>query len=261
MDESTAVASEPVATSTPGPDAPAGQASGTPAAADNQPTAPATPAAQAPASTPRYRFKDQAEAERAHSELQSRYSRVGDPDQAASRLALLGQLQRDPKFVEWAKARLAEQDAGAGDPETVKALQIVESVAERKARELVAPLAAQAAQVRLAAVFQAMESKHGPEWKQYQPKMAELFRKGVEAGYFSPMANTHVSLEFVDGLYKMATGDDPDFAAKAYQKRLAAKHATSTQATPGAAANAVASGPVQSIEAAFAAAKRQHGLA
>jgi hypothetical protein len=267
MSEPVAGAVEPVAAPSPGIADASGQggaAAATPDVAKNPEPAPAaTPSEQAPADprTPKFRFKDQHEAERAHSELQRRYSRLGDPDHATQRLALLGQLQQDPKFIEWARARLAEQETGSADPETVKALQIVEQVADRKARELMAPLAAQAAQARLAAVFQAMERKHGPEWREYQPKMAELFQRGLQAGYFASGSNFQPSLEFVEGLYAWATGGDPEFAAKAYAKKLAQKHATSTQSSPGVAPAAVNVAPAQTVSEAFRQAKAKLGIA
>lgn len=261
MADPTAVAEAPVATPSPGLAESSGQgAVATPSPATNPTTADATPSAQAapPASTPKYRFKDQTEAERAHSELQSRYSRVGDPEQAAQMLGLLRSLQGDPEFVQWAKARLAKQEAGAGDPETVKALQIVESVAERKAREMIQPYAAHAAAVNQAAVMQAMTQKY-PEWREYEAAMGEVLRQGVQSGYIAKTAS--LSLPFLESLYHAATARDPEFAAKAYQKKLAKLQATSTQATPGPAPSAVASGPVNNMRDALALAKKQIGMA
>jgi hypothetical protein len=84
-------------------------------------------------------------------------------------------------------------------------------------------------------------------------------RAGLQAGLFPP--TTRLSLPFLEMLYHTATGKDPEFAAKQYAKSLAKKQATSTQATPGVAPNAVSSGPVKSIADAFAAAKRAHGIA
>ena len=246
-------------------------ASGQAAASASTPTAPDTSGSTvAPAQAPeaertpakKFRFKTQDEAERAHSELQGRYAKtLGDPEQAAAELALWRQVRQDKEFLDWAKARVAKQEAGSDDPETVKALQIVETVAERKARELIAPYAAQAAQARLAAVFQAMTQEHGAEWQEHRQKMAEVFQKGVQAGYFSPLANQNPTFEFVNHLYTLATNADPEFAAKQYQKRLAQKQAQATQSSPGPAPRAIADGPSKTLEAAFAAAKRAHGLA
>ncbi len=259
MVEATAVGEAPVAAPTPGPEATGQGAPATPAAPDNQtPATPATPSEQAPSRTPKYRFKSQDEAERAHSELQSRYSKLGDPDQAAQRLALLHGLQNDPAFRDWAKARLAEQEAGSADPETQKALQIVETVAERKAREMVAPYVAQSEAINRASVYQAMTAKY-PEWREYEPAMVEAFKAGVQSGFLSPQARLTVPL--LETLYHAATGSDPEYAAKAYAKTLAKKQASATQATPGLPAAAVSTGPIRSIDEAFAAAKREHGMA
>lgn len=262
MAEDTAVVEAPVAPPSPGPAAPSGQASRTPPAAENQPTAPATPSGQGtPAEpTPKYRFKSQAEAERAHSELQSRYSKLGDPDQAAERLAFIQQLSGDPKFREWAQARLAEQETGSADPETVKALQIVESVADRKARELVAPLVAQHQAIRLAAATQQMDAAH-PGWRDHADAMKAKLVEGIQAGWFHPSIVHNISLQTLENLYALTVGLDPEVAAKRYEQKLKTKQAQATQATPGVAPTAVATAPTKGLEGAFRAALKQHGLA
>lgn len=261
MSELTAVAETPVAGAAPGTESAAGQASSTPPAAENQ-TASATPSAQAsPAeSTPKYRFKSQQEAERAHSELQSKYSKLGDPEEAASMLQFIQQLRQDPKFREWAQSRLAEQETGSTDPETVKALQIVESVADRKARELMAPLVAQHQAVRLAAVTQAMDAKH-PEWRDHAEAMREKLLQGIQAGMIPPQAIHNISLPFMENLYAMTIGLNPEIAAKRYEQKLKTKQAQATQATPGVAPAAVAAPSTKGLEGAFRAAMKQHGLA
>lgn len=261
MAESTAVVEASAAAPTPGTDTPAGTSPSTPATSENQPAAPAATPEQAP-STPaakKYRFKSQDEAERAHSELQSRYSRLGDPEQAAQSLGLLTSLRNDPEFQAWAQARLAKQQTGSDDPETVKALQIVESVAERKAQQLIAPYAQQAARAQAASVVQEMTAKH-PDWQQHLQPMGEAFQAGVKAGFFSPTATPILNLTLLEGLYKWVTGGDEAFAAKAYQKALAQKHATSTQSTPGLAPGAAAPAPVKGFANLMRQTLREQGL-
>ena len=208
---------------------------------------------------PKYRFKDQTEAERAHSELQSRYSRLGDPEQAAQALSLLNSLKADEKFREWAQTRLAEQEAGSGDPETVKAMQIVEAIADRKAREMVGPIYQQEAQRRLAMVGHGMKQAHGPEWLEAKTDMDAFYMKGVQAGVFAQNSNPYLHFEITDALYKAVRGEQRE--AKAYQKKLEAKQATTTQSTPGLAPSSAAAPQTKGIEGALRAAMKQHGLA
>jgi hypothetical protein len=240
----------------------AGQASSTPADANNLAVAtPATPSGQAaaPASTPKYRFKDQSEAERAHSELQSRYSRIGDPDQAAQGLGLLGALQQDPEFLDWAKARIAKHETGSGDPETVKAIELVKSLARQEATQMVAPLAAQAARGHMEAVVAHMEKTH-PGWQDYATRMGELLQQGKQLGFISPQANPLLNYTMLESLYRWATGGDKGFAAKAYKAELEQKQATSTQSSPGLPVGATAPMPAKGLEGALRAAMKQHGV-
>jgi hypothetical protein len=255
-DELTAVAA-PSSAPTPGPAA-SGQAPSTPTGAENHTAATeTTPSGQAPG-TPKYRFKDQSEAERAHSELQRQYAKLGDPKSAAQRLALLQGLQNDPDFRTWAQNRLAKQEAGADDPETVRALQIVESVADRKARELLAPYAAQAEAVSRAAAFQALTTKY-PEWREHEAGMVEALKAGVQAGIYGP--GTKMSLPLLENLLHAARGADPTYAAKEHAKKLAQQRELSTQSTPGLPASGAAAAPVSSMRDAFLLAKRQLGMA
>lgn len=240
--------------------APTGQASSTPPDANNQPAPVATPSAQAPESprTPKYRFKDQSEAEKAHSELQSRYSRVGDPEQAAQRLALLTSLQGDPDFVEWAKARLAKQEAGSGDPETAKAVEIVNNISRARVQEAMAPVLQHMARGQIAAVVTAMEKAHGKDWMEARPEMELLFTRWTQAGLVAPNVNPYLNYDLTDALYKAVRGEDREAAA--YRKRLETKQAASTQASAGTAPVAVATPQPRGFDAAFAAAKRAHGI-
>lgn len=252
-----------------GTPAPTGaSAPSTPAVAPNSQTAEATPSEQAPvqSGTPTRLFKDLDSAERDYKALQARatkaeqaMAKLGDLSQAESRLALLGQLQQDPKFREWAQARLAESEAGSGDPETVKALEIVRSVAQREAQQLVAPMAAQLQSARLAAVLQAMDRKH-PDWREHQEQIRDGLVAGIQAGIFAPQSVHNLSLDFLEKLYAMTVGLDEERAAKAYAKKLASKHAASTSSTPGTATTAVASAHVSSLRDAFAAAKKELGV-
>lgn len=263
--------------------APAEPSQGTPAAAAPvtpvNPTAPgpsqtseATTSAQAgsQAGNPKAMFSDLASAEREYKkqwaeltklqrEQASFKEKFGDLSVAEQRVALMGQLAQDPKFREWAQSRLAESEAGSGDPETVKALEIVRQVAAREAQQMVAPLAAQAAQARLAAVLQAMDRKH-PDWRDHQEQVRDTLVSGIQKGMFPPTAIHNLSLEFLEGLYGMTVGLDPAVQAKAYAKDLARKQAATTHSTPGTAPAATASAPVSSMHEALARARKQLGV-
>lgn len=246
-----------------------------PAATPSNPVAPEnSQASQAKASeqppvqggNPKRLFNDLDSAEREYKAIQSRVtkaeqavSRLGDLTQAEQRLALMSQLSQDPKFREWAQSRLAESEAGSGDPETVKALEIVRQVAAREAQQMVAPLAAQAAQARLAAVLQAMDRKH-PDWREHQEQVRDTLVSGIQKGMFPPTAIHNLSLEFLEGLYGMTVGLDPAVQAKAYAKDLARKQAATTHSTPGTAPAATASAPVSSMHEALARARKQLGV-
>ena len=235
-------------------------AASTPTPGPTSQTTPATPSGQAavPGGTPRRLFNDLDSAERDYKALQSRTSKLGDLTVAEQRLALMGQLQQDPKFVEWAKARLAEAETGSSDPETAKALEIVQQVAQRQVQEAIAPLMAQAQGARLAAVLQAMDRKH-PDWREHQEAMRDDLIAGIQSGMFPPTVIHKMDLKFMEKLYAMQIGLDPAVQAKAYAKDLARKQAATTQSTPGTAPAATAHAPVKSIHEALALARKQLG--
>ncbi len=254
---------------TTGSAAPAPAVASTPAVESNSPTPQATPSEQAPvqSSTPKRLFNDLDSAERDYKALQARatkaeqaISKLGDLTVAEQRLALLGQLQQDPKFREWAQARLAESETGSSDPETQKALEIVRSVAQREAQQLVAPMAAQMQQARLAAVLQAMDRKH-PDWREHQEKIRDGLVEGIQSGIFPQSAIHNMSLPFLEKLYAMTVGLDEEHVAKTYAKKLAAKQSASTTSTSGTAPAAVAHAPVTNMREAAALAKKQLGIA
>jgi hypothetical protein len=241
----------------------------TPVAEPNSQTPQATPSESTPvqSGTPKRLFNDLDSAERDYKALQSEFTKTkqslakfGDLSQAEQRLALLGQLQQDPRFREWAQARLTESETGSADPETVKALEIVRSVAQREAQQMVAPMAAQMQQARLQATLQAMDRKH-PEWREHQEQIRDGLMAGIQEGIFPQAVIHNLSLPFLEKLYAMTVGLDDNHAANRYAKKLAQKQAASTSSTPGTAQTAVTGGPINSIRDAFAAAKRERGVA
>lgn len=218
---------------------------------------------------PKGKFSDLSTAEREYNQqwaeltkLQREHAAVkqkfGDLTVAEQKLALLGQLQQDPKFRTWAQSRITEAETGRGDPETVEALKIVTQVAQRQVQEAMAPLAAQMQAARLQAVISAMDRKH-PEWKDHKEKVRDTLVTGVQQGIFPQSVVHNMSLEFLEKLYAMTVGLDEDHQAKVYGKKLAQKHAASTQSTPGTAPAATAHAPVKSIHDALALARKQLG--
>ncbi len=171
---------------------------------------------------------------------------------------MLQSLQADPKFREWAEARLAEAETGAGDPDTVKALQIVDQVASRRVQEAMAPVLAQLQGARLAAVVQAMDRKY-PEWREHAEQMRDSLVKGIQDGIFPQTAVHNLSLDFMEKLYAMQLGLDADAQAKTYAKQLARKQEASTTSKSGTAPAAVAHGPVKNMHEALALARKQVG--
>jgi hypothetical protein len=241
----------------------------TPVAEANSQTPQATPSEQTPgqSGTPKALFNDLPSAERDYKALQAEYTKskqalaeLGDLKAIKSQIALMKSLQGDTKFREWAQARLAESETGSGDPETVKALEIVRQVAQREAQQMVAPLAAQAQAARMAATLQAMDRKH-PEWREHQEQIRDGLVAGIQEGIFPQSVIHNMSLPFLEKLYAMTVGLDDDHAAKRYAKKLAQKQAASTSSTPGSAPTSVATGPISTIRDAFAAAQRSRGVA
>lgn len=257
--------------STPGLAASAGQAAAdtprTPTPDANSQTAQATPSGQAAGQgdTPKALWNDLSSAERDYKALQAEFTRtkqqmakLGDLTAAEQRLALLGQLQQDPKFREWAQSRLAEAETGSGDPETVQALNLVDQVASRRVQEALAPIVAQLQGARLAAVTQAMDQKH-PEWKDHKERVRDNLMAGIQAGIFPQSVVHNMSLEFLEKLYAMTVGLDEDHQAKVYAKRLAQKQSATSQSTPGVAPAATAHAPAKSMHEALALARKQLG--
>jgi hypothetical protein len=233
----------------------------------NSQAAPATPSEQAAvqSGTPKRLFNDLDSAERDYKALQARATKAeqalqkfGDLSQAEQRLALMGQLSQDTEFVEWAKARLAKSETGSDDPETQKAHELVNQIAERRVQAAIAPLMAQMQGAKLSAVLQAMDRKH-PDWREHQEQMRDGLVAGIQAGIFPKTVIHNMSLDFLEKVYAMTIGNDPAVMAKAYAKDLARKQAATTQSTPGTAPAATAHGPVKSMHEALALARKQQG--
>lgn len=269
MDELTPTASAPAAPSVGDAAPPTSHGSADPSPASGS-TSSAAPAASTPTSetkASRFGWKSMEEAESRYLGLQrelsqhvARVSSLGDLNQAAERLALVDALTRDPKFLTWAQQRTAEEQAGASDPDTMRALSIIDARVQEGIAQAVAPLQAQAVETRLKSTFAQMDQMHGPEWQEFKPQMQAILQEGIRSGHFSPDVETNFDLRFVNGLFAMATAGDPNFAAKAHARRLSAKQSTSTTAQPGTAPSAIGSGRAYSIQEAAAMARKQLGM-
>lgn len=189
------------------------------------------------------------------------YSQLGDPRSIQEQIDILQQLREHPGFIDWVNQQIAREQAGSDDPETVKALQIVQDQARQIAAEMVAPLYATHTEQKVKTTFAEMDKEFGVGWQQLKPKMNEILQDWKRRGFVSPQVEHNFDYNFVKGLYAAAAAADPAFAAKAYQRRLEQKQANSTPSQPGTAAAATAAGPVNSMRDAYAAARRQLGLA
>lgn len=208
--------------------------------------------------------------ERDYKALQSAYTRAtqaiqplvqqhGDLNAIQQNLQILNQLREHPGFIKWVQEQVAEEQTGSKDPDTVRALQVVQDMARQEAQQMVAPLYAQHIQNKVQTVFSEMDKEYGQEWQQLKPKMNEILQDWKRQGLVSPQVEHNFNYQFVKSLYAAAAAADPDFAAKAYQKRLEQKQANVTTSQPGTAAAATAAGPIRSMRDAYAAALREHG--
>lgn len=237
-------------------------------APSEQPRAPAEPAEKPqPAGESVPGWKTLEDAARDYKEIQRAYTRatqllgqLGDPDAIQQERALLAELRNNPEFVSWVEQQIAQQQVGNADPDTMRALQVIDQRAHQIAQSYVAPLQAAALEQKAEAVFAAMDQKHGAEWTAMRPRMREILQQGQRQGIFAPSVETNFDLAFVDGLYSMAVGADPEFAATQYQKRLAQKQAQTTTREPGTAPAAVGTGSARSFEEAYQQARQQLGL-
>ena len=250
-----------------GPDATRPTAPTGPGEPSGQPgPTPGTQAAQPPSRGDARLFKDLDSAERDYKALQGAYTKItqrvaslGDLDSLDQMRAFVQQLQADPEFAEWAQQRLTRDRTGSNDPDTRKALELVQQIADERVAAAIAPLEDHAVAQRLQATFASMD-KVDPEWHQYRDKMQEILQDGIRSGVFSPSVDRRFTFAFVKGLYDMAVGSDPEYAARQYQKKLAHKQQQATPSQPGTAPSAVDVGRIRSMDDAFAAAKRQLGL-
>ena len=210
-------------------------------------------------------WKTPEDAKRAYKALQADHTRksqtlseLGDTEALRQERAFIQQLRSDPDFLAWAEKRLQAETIGVENPDadTLEALKIVKRIVDSQ----MAPLKAEAMRTRFEGITREMDTAHGPEWQTYKPKMVELHQRDMQRGIVSPNAEERFDLDYVQGLYTRAIGADPEYAAKAYGKRLAQKQAQVTTSAPGTAPAAVGTGKMDSFEAAFSAAKRAHGL-
>lgn len=248
------------------PSQPSGQPT-EPRAASAQP---ATPSEQSkePVWDSELGWKSPADAKRDYKAAQAAFTRasqllreLGDPNEIKQLREFTDQLRTDPEFIKWAEARMAQQQTGSDDPQAVEALRIVDQRVETKARELMAPLLAQAIQQRTKAIFAEMSRVHGSEWEAQKPKMLELHQRDMSRGLVHPQAEQNFDFDYVEGLYHRVLGADPNYAAGQYQKRLASKQQQATISQPGTAPAAVTIGPAKSWDEAYSNAKKQLGLA
>lgn len=205
--------------------------------------------------------RDHKALQRAFTKNQQAYAQLGDVQTLAQERAILSQLREHPGFIQWVQTELAKEATGSGDPDTAKALQIVQEQARQIAQEAVAPLYAAHVEQKVRTTFSAMDQEFGPEWQQLKPKMNELLQTWKRQGLVAPSVEQNFDYNFVKSLYAAAAAADPQFAAKAYQKRLEQKQAHTTTSQPGTAAAATASAPATSMRDAYAQARRELGLA
>lgn len=191
---------------------------------------------------------------------QQALAQLGDLKTVQQERAILNQLREHPGFIQWVNQQLAQESAGSSDPDTMRAMQIVQNEARRIAGEAVAPLYATHIENKVKTTFSEMDKEFGPEWQQLKPKMNEILQEWKQRGFVSPQVEHNFDYGFVKSLYAAAAAADPDFAAKAYQKRLEQKQANVTVSQPGTAAAATAGGPINSMRDAYAAARRQLNL-
>ena len=254
--------------------APAGSIA--PSQTSGQPT---EAAAQAASATPTEQPKEQVwdselgwkspeDAKRDYKQLQSYSTKLaqqikeaGDPASIKQLREFVERLQGDPDFLDWAAKRLAKQQAGSDDPETVKALSIVDQRAEAKAREMFAPVREFMLAQKVRSVFGEMDKKYTTDWQGHRKAMGELHGRDMQRGLVHPNAEEAFDFDYVEGLYRRVIASDPNYAAKQYEKQLTQKRSQATDSRPGTAPTAVGHAKANSFEEAAAQAKRSLGLA
>lgn len=215
------------------------------------------------------------ELHKSYKNLQSEYTKV---NQAVKKLDSYGgvdqitqwanYLQTNPRFADWAKQEMERAAYGIPggeqlDDETKKALELVRNVSREEANRLlqdamkakVEPLAEKYKAQLLERNFATMDEKY-EGWRELQETMAELGEQ------LPPDKQDNPTFEDLEDLYFKAlrtSGKFENYAAKIYEKKLAAMKSKSTEKPPSAAPNA---SPQQfkSIAAAFEYAKKQAGL-
>lgn len=194
----------------------------------------------------------------AYTQAQEALKEFGDLGTAKQRLAFVEQLQQDPGFLQWAAARLQQQQAPQQqfDPETIKALQLVRAMIHHENAQLNGPLYQRAAEQHRDRVFGEMDSTFGADWAQFKPQILALHQKNLQQG-----RSDDFDTEYLAGLYRTVRAQDPQWVAQEHERWLRQKHANVTAANPGTAPAAVGAPPVNSVRDAFRQAKRQHGVA
>lgn len=252
---------------TPGSEGPARggeQASSTlPQGGQPNATFPVTTSEQGPQSTPakRYLWADLDGADRDYKALQAEYTRSRqawsglDPADVRQRMAFMEELRSDPQFQAWAESRVAEEQAGSGDPDTVRALQIVQSIADRISEQKVAPFKEQAVAQKIGMGFQTLDREFGQEWREHMPKMGQLIRYGIQRGWYPPSIEQQFDYPFLRSIFLTVANSDPAWGAKQHAKRLATKQAQTSTNFTGAPGSTVGGKAIKSFDDAWTAAK------
>ena len=215
-------------------------------------------------------FKDLEHAERDYKALQSYSTRMaqtlsglqpyGAPDAISRDLQALHRLRQDGEFQEWVKARSAKEQTGASDPDTVKALDLIDKIVESKISERLAPIKNENVAARMNSVFAQMDKAH-PEWRGYMQTMHQRLMSGVERGRLTPEVLTDFDYDFVEDLYLGTAARDPQWVNKRHQDRLAEAKKIAIPSEPGTAPKSIGRPRVNSLGDAFKLAKESLGMA
>ena len=240
---------------------PAGQPHATPAETPD----PGQGAAPAPPGL----FASMEHAERDYKALQAYSTRMaqamatlqpyGAPDRIVGDLEALGRLRQDGEFQEWLKSRAAKDAAGSGDPETVKALDLINQIVESRIAEKLAPLQQENTAARMQSVFAKMDQTH-PDWRGYMQTMHQRLMAGIQAGRLSPKVLTDFDMDFVEDLYLTTAARDPKWASTKHQARLAETKKIAIPSEPGTAPKAIGPRQASSLAEAFKMAKESLGV-
>lgn len=249
---------------------PAASVSTQPPAEEPRRETPATPAEEpkAPSWESELGWKSREDAERDYKQVQAwntklsqQMASLGDLNELTRERQILAELRNDPEFLSWVEARIAKEQAGDSDPETIKALQIVDARAKQIAEQAIAPMRATLLEQKTKTIFSEMDTAYGKEWRDKRGDMNALHQSDIRRGFVAPQADQRFDFDYVDALYKRVLASDPDYAAKQYQRKLAHKQSQATQSQPGAAPSTIGDGKATTFEAAYANAKRSLGLA